>query len=153
MPSRLFFRGHEQATFEHRFFEKCWYDPSTGCIEWMATHDRHNYGRFCIGNGRMGQAARVAYEMARGPIPAVLHIDHLCRNHPCVNPEHLEAVMPRENTRRGTSPTAIARRTNRCMRGHDLDGANAHVRPLTGYRRCRPCHNAWARRSREKGRV
>lgn len=30
-----------------------------------------------------------------------MHVDHLCRNHACCNPYHLEQVEPRVNTRRG----------------------------------------------------
>jgi hypothetical protein len=43
----------------------------------------------------------VYYEHHVGPIPDGLVIDHLCRVHNCVNPEHLEPVTPAENTRRG----------------------------------------------------
>jgi hypothetical protein len=40
------------------------------------------------------------YEEAYGPIPARLHIDHLCRVRRCVNPAHLDAVTSKENTHR-----------------------------------------------------
>lgn len=46
-------------------------------------------------------AHRVYYQQANGSIPDGLHIDHLCRVHPCVNPEHMELVTIRENVRRG----------------------------------------------------
>jgi hypothetical protein len=36
-----------------------------------------------------------------GPVPEGMELDHLCRVHPCVNPEHLEPVTPRENKLRG----------------------------------------------------
>lgn len=51
-------------------------------------------------NGHSMLAHRVAYELWFGPIPDGLHIDHLCYVRPCVNPDHLEAIMPIENTRR-----------------------------------------------------
>jgi hypothetical protein len=41
------------------------------------------------------------YERERDPIPAGLHLDHLCRVRDCVNPEHLEPVTNAENLRRG----------------------------------------------------
>jgi HNH endonuclease len=59
-------------------------------------------------NGRKVAAYRVAYEMARGPIPAGLEIDHLCNVRHCCNPSHLEAVTHAENLRR-----ARVRRANR----------------------------------------
>jgi hypothetical protein len=48
----------------------------------------------------MKLAHRVSYEAAYGPIPAGLHIDHLCRVRKCVRPEHLEAVTQGENNLR-----------------------------------------------------
>lgn len=47
------------------------------------------------------RAHRYAYELAYGPIAEGLVIDHLCRNKPCVRPDHLEAVTNAENIRRG----------------------------------------------------
>lgn len=58
------------------------------------------YGQFSPVRGTTLYAHRIAYEYAKGAIPEGLQIDHLCRNTRCVNPEHLEAVTPRTNTRR-----------------------------------------------------
>lgn len=54
-------------------------------------------------------AYRVVYELAVGPIPAGLVLDHLCRVIACVNPAHLEPVTHAENVRRGAAHRAKAR--------------------------------------------
>ena len=41
------------------------------------------------------------WEELHGKIPHGLILDHLCRNRACCNPDHLEAVPSRTNTRRG----------------------------------------------------
>jgi len=51
--------------------------------------------------GRRILAHRYAYELAEGPIPGGLQLDHLCRVRECVQPEHLEPVTGQENTIRG----------------------------------------------------
>lgn len=74
----------------------------SGC--WIFTGAIAASGYGVIGAGPRGTGValvhRAAYEHFVGPIPAGLHIDHLCRVRACCNPEHLEAVTQRENNAR-----------------------------------------------------
>jgi len=47
---------------------------------------------------RKAFAHRVAYELANGPIPDGLVIDHMCHVTLCVNPSHLRAVASKQNS-------------------------------------------------------
>lgn len=78
-------------------------DPA-GCWEWVGGKSRDGHGFLArrAGEGRtITGAHRVSYELFVGPIAKGLHVDHLCRNPGCVNPDHLEAVTQSENIRRG----------------------------------------------------
>ena len=90
--------------------------------------------------GQLRGAHRVAYELEHGSIPDGYHIDHLCLNHSCVRPDHMELVSQRENTLRGTGPTAVNARKTHCPKGHPLSGDNLYIYPSTGGRACRTCH-------------
>lgn len=57
------------------------------------------YGRTTWG-GKAYKAHRFFYQVLRGPIPDGFSLDHLCTDRACVNPDHLEPVTSRENTRR-----------------------------------------------------
>jgi len=129
-----------------------------GCIEWTGYRLPKGYGRFRARGGQV-YAHRWAYEEQCGPIPDGLHIDHLCRNPSCVNVEHLEAVTPGENTRRGRAFEVIRERAaNRthCPKGHEFSGENVVVR-RDGKRYCRECKRAsaraWYQANSEKGRA
>ena len=52
----------------------------------------------------------VAYEVAKGPIPHGMEIDHKCRMRCCVNPDHLEAVTGSINVQRGLGPETSSKR-------------------------------------------
>src|SRR5690606_7933946 len=49
------------------------------------------YGQFSIGHRKV-RAHRYSYELAAGPIPAGMQVDHRCRNRLCVRPSHLQIV-------------------------------------------------------------
>ncbi len=133
------FPGTSGRTLEHRFGEKCWYNDITDCIEWMGSRCATGYGNIYV-NGRMQLAHRVAYEWQRGPIPAGLVLDHLCRNEGCVNPDHLEAVTHIENVRRGYRAADQLHNTH-CPSGHPYSGKNLYRTPEGG-RACRTCRGA-----------
>lgn len=77
-----------------------WTEAENGC--WLPDVKPNSYGysEFRIA-GRMVKAHRAVFELYRGPIPADLQLDHLCRNRACVNPDHLEPVTQTTNVRRG----------------------------------------------------
>jgi len=72
------------------------------CWEWAGRKDVNGYGVLDVG-GRPVVAHKIGYELIHGPVPTGLELDHLCRNPPCVNPLHLEAVTHKENISRGRS--------------------------------------------------
>jgi hypothetical protein len=132
-------------------FARCTPIPFSGCWAWDGTLAHDGYGRLPSGQrGVSFPAHRVAYEYAKGPISDGLQIDHLCRVKCCINPDHLEAVTPSMNVRRGLVPVTASihmkavkakQRANPapcCKRGHAFDAENTYV-DTKGIRHCRTC--------------
>lgn len=121
--------------------------PELGpCWLWIGFRQSEGYGRFGPEKTRSILAHRWAYERIIGPIPQGCEIDHLCRNPPCVNPQHMEPVTERVNTLRGEGPTARNARKTHCIRGHAFTPENTILRP-SGGRTCRICRRANSARS------
>lgn len=121
----------------------------TGCWEWMGerrtTKTRgyeSSYGRIWLGRKRVESTHRHVYALLKGPISEGLVLDHLCRNPPCCNPAHLEAVTSDENNRRGMSPAAINARKTHCNHGHPFTPDNTGT-DARGDRYCRACQHGW----------
>jgi len=104
-----------------------------GCWIWMASKNELGYGRVSF-NSKSAAAYRVVYEMFRGAVPTGLELDHLCRVHSCVNPDHLEAVTHQVNMSRGSCATKT-----HCKHGHEFTIKNTYIRPDTGHRMCKQC--------------
>lgn len=127
------------ASAEERFWAKVDKSGLDGCWLWTGFIDVAGYGHFTPHCGdRNWPAHRYAYTLTVGPIPAGKHLDHLCRNPPCVRPDHLEPVTPRENTMRSPiAPAVLNARKTHCPKGHPYSGANLYVRHAERY--CRTC--------------
>lgn len=87
---KTYFHGHNRKKLVEYAV-----DPDTRCWNWLLAIKPNGYG------SSSGQPAhRVYYQRFIGEIPNGLQIDHLCHNRRCVNPSHLEAVLPIVNARR-----------------------------------------------------
>jgi hypothetical protein len=131
-----------------RFWDKV--QITDDCWLWQAYVQPNGYGKFASGS-RILYAHRFAYELAVGPIPKGMQIDHLCRVRHCVRPDHLELVTSGENTRRGLLGFGLS---GLCRAGiHDMaDPGNVYV-ARSGGRWCRLCAREGQRRYRQRQRV
>jgi hypothetical protein len=123
----------------------------TGCWEWTGakTEGYGQVNRRSLGGRHLTH--RLMYEAAVGPIPAGLHIDHLCRNPSCGNPAHLEPVECRENLLRGHTTPALNVTKTHCPQGHEYTLENTYL--YKGQRHCLTCRRAYRTLRAERGSV
>lgn len=69
----------------------------TGCWLWTGSV-RSGYGRIQVNDSKV-QTHRLAYELSTGePIPRGMHIDHICHEPRCCNPQHLRLTTNKQNS-------------------------------------------------------
>ena len=87
----------------------------------------------------------ITYMIYHGLYPRHYQIDHWCRIHSCVCPDHLEAVTPGENQRRGNNGDL----KTQCVNGHPYTEDNIYYDKRRGFRECRKCRYDAVQRYRE----
>lgn len=123
-----------------------------GCIIWTGTKTPANYGMIYTlpGHGGRKRVHRFVWELANGPIPNGLTVEHRCHTEDlscpggetcmhrlCCNLDHLELLTAEENSRRGRN---WKRAWTHCSRGHEFTPENTRIRSRR--RACRTCDNA-----------
>ena len=79
---------------EKSFWQKV--EKTDGCWDWSGAIDSGGYGHQRV-SGVLKSAHRFSYELHFGEVPDGMHVDHVCRNRKCVNPEHLRLATVEEN--------------------------------------------------------
>lgn len=89
------------ASLEERFWPKV--DATGDCWEWLGGKTAGGYGVIGLGTRAEGNgyAHRIARELLGIPVPDELVLDHFCKNHGCVNPDHTDPVTQKINVDRG----------------------------------------------------
>lgn len=117
----------------------------SGCWEWTGAVSSVGYGSTTPTRPGSRLAHRLSYLTFVSDIPDGFHVDHLCKNQKCFNPDHLEAVEPRVNTLRGNGPSSLNAKKAHCPHGHLYSPENTRTDPKSGKRFCRSCQRARAK--------
>lgn len=116
------------------------------CWQWLGFRDRIGYGHFSH-----KLAHRIAWIARFGGIPEGQQVLHHCDNPPCCNSRHLFLGTQADNMRdcvaKGRLHSANARKTH-CPFGHPYDEENTYIVAATGWRICKACNRARAKRRR-----
>jgi len=91
--------------------------------------------------GKTWRAHRLAYVLAKGPVPAGMVVSHVCDNPPCCNPDHLVARTEKGNMRDAVAKGRLAQqRKTHCKHGHEYTPENTFRPPSAPQKRnCKTC--------------
>lgn len=130
--------------YGNTFYNGTWCWNWTGCTNF-------GYGLISV-NQKLVRVHRIMYETYKGFLFSKAHIDHLCRNRACCNPDHLEAVSHKENIRRG-----LAGQWERtcCPNGHEYIEGSFTYRKKRGEtcKMCLICASSTNKKSNDKAKL
>ena len=121
----------------------------TPCWLWQGAKDKDGYGRARIGSV-IRRAHIITCMLTNKLPPSLMESDHLCRNRPCCNPDHIEFVTHRVNMERSDRLASgkINRAKTHCPSGHPYTMENTKL--FRGSRRCRECERIYQYNRRAK---
>lgn len=100
--SRYHDRSFPRQVHIDRFWSK-FNIEAEGCWEWPGATTHNGYGvvqwKKEGGERTAARAHRVAYALAKGPIPEGMMVLHSCDNRLCCNPKHLRVGTASDNTK------------------------------------------------------
>lgn len=129
------------------------YRYQTQCWPWLGALFVRGYGQLRDNDTqRVGHASRYVYQRLVSAIPDGLELDHLCRQHDCVNPSHLDPVPHRINVLRGESPSAQNARKVACKHGHPFSPENTRI-VAASRRVCKQCRRVANRAYKQRRRA
>lgn len=94
--------------YKDRFLSRVKSGGVIECWPWILGLDHYGYGQFSIGTKKI-KAHRMAYELAKGPIPIGLCVLHECDNPKCCNPSHLTTGTHKLNSEQAVMRDRVSR--------------------------------------------
>lgn len=174
-----FYHIPRNASLKDRFDASFIPEPNSGCWLWVgATTTHRNFTRGMISRRNKNEyAARISFELHKGPIPVGRIVCHRCNNAMCVNPEHLYPGTYQSNT--DDMMRAGRHRPGRgggwgggggfhgayayiapppgspthCRHGHSLQGEGVYLHPSSRSVICRKCKRLANLRAQTKSRA
>jgi hypothetical protein len=128
---------------EERFWSHVDIRSANECWPWLAAKRKSGHGVFLWAPHRLTPASRFAYILTHGAISDTMTVQHLCHNHPCCNPAHLQLLSLADKLRmvrvNGKGSPELNSRKTHCPRGHEYTPDNTYLDPADGSRQCRRC--------------
>lgn len=121
---------------------------ANGCLIWGGAINKFGYGVVAV-----QLAHRASYRLFKGEIPDNHNIDHLCSAPACIEPNHLDAVTPKQDGARKKIRNRWRGWATHCANGHELDDHTTFWRSNGTGRQCRVCQHErqreyWARQGK-----